>query len=123
MQFSSVVLLQGDPRIAQSLVASLCDSFFSVRAVRSLDEVRASIVKHHAEIVILDMEMASLSDVQRLCREFPEAAVVCTHRLADEEMWTSALNAGASDICPPADTKAVLLAALRNASSLHNAAA
>jgi DNA-binding NtrC family response regulator len=122
MQFSSVVVLQADPRVAQSLVASLSDSFFSVRAVRSLDELRASIVKQRAEIVILDMEMASLSDVQRLCREFPGASVVCTHRLADEEMWASALNAGAADICPPADTKAILLAALRNV-TLHNAAA
>lgn len=123
MYFSSVVLLQSDSQIAQSLVASLCNLFFSVRAVRSLDELRAGVVKHHAEIVILDMEIASFTDVQRLCREFPGLSIVCTHRLADDEMWTSALNAGAADVCPPHDTKAVLLAALRNATSLHNAAA
>jgi DNA-binding NarL/FixJ family response regulator len=123
MQFSSVVVFQSDAGVAQSLVASLCNSFFSVRAVHSMDELRASIIKQRAEIVIVDMEAISLSGVQHLCREFPRASVVCTHRLADEEMWTSALNAGAADICPPNDTKAVLMAALRNAASLHHAAA
>jgi DNA-binding NtrC family response regulator len=123
MQYSSVVVLQKDARVAQSMVASLCNSFFSVRSVPSLDELRAGVIKHRAEIVVLDMEIASLDDIHCLSREFPSVPIVCTHRLADEEMWTSALNAGAADVCPPTDTKAVLLAALRNAPSLHDAAA
>ncbi len=105
------------------MVTSLSESFFSVRAVRTLDELRASVVKHRAEIVILDMELVPVEGVQRLCRDFPRASVVCTHRLADEEMWTSALGAGAADVCPPTDIKAILMAALRNAPSLQNAAA
>jgi DNA-binding NtrC family response regulator len=122
MQFSTVLVLQSDTRVSQSLVSSLCDSFFSVRAVSSLEELFAGIVKHRADIVILDMEIASLSDVQRLSRDYRGVSVVCTHRLADEEMWTSALSAGATDVCPPTDVK-VLLSALRSVTSTSHAAA
>lgn len=123
MQYSSVLVLQRDTKIAQAMVASLCSSFFSVHAVPSLEELCAAIVKHRAEVVILDMEVASLADVQRMCKEFPRVSVVCTHRLADDEMWTSALNVGAADVCPPTDIKGVLLAALRNVSAMRKAAA
>jgi DNA-binding NtrC family response regulator len=113
MQYSSVVLLQADSGMSQSLLASLCISFHSVRAVRSVDELRGSIAKNRADVVIVDIEEAPLSDVQRLSREFPGICIVCTHRLADEEMWTAALNAGAVDIYPSDDARGIVTAALR----------
>jgi DNA-binding NarL/FixJ family response regulator len=82
--------------------------------VRSLGELRASIAKHRAKVVVLDIETASLSEVEKLSHDFPGVPIVCTHRLADEEMWTAALSAGAVDICPSSDTGAILTAALRN---------
>ncbi|MBZ5599984.1 MAG: hypothetical protein LAN83_16850 [Acidobacteriia bacterium] len=114
MQPLSVVLLQSDFKIAQSLVNSLGGSFHSVHTVRSLDELRTSIAKHRAKVVVLDIETTSLAEVERLSRDFPGLSIVCTHRLADEEMWTAALSAGAADICPSSDTGAILTAALRN---------
>lgn len=122
MQSSSVVLLQSDSRIAHSLVASLCNSFRAVQPVRSVEELRTNIAKNRSEIVILDMEMASISELEHLAREFPGVSIVCTHRLADEEMWTSALNAGAVDICPSNDTRGILRAALGR-SQAHRVAA
>lgn len=123
MQPLNVVLLQSDTRAAQSIVSALVKTFSSVRQVRSLGELRTSIAKHRAGIAILDMEAASLSDVQHLSREFPQACIVCTHRLADEDMWAAALNAGAADVCPPSDTHAILRAALANTSMKQSAAA
>ncbi len=123
MQPLNVVLLQRDSRIAQSLVSVLANSFTSVRQVQSLEEMRASIAKHRAGIAILDMEAASIPDVENLSREFPKACIVCTHRLADENMWTTAVNAGAADVCPPSDTSGILRAALRNASLTQSAVA
>ena len=120
---SSVVILQSDPGIAQSLTASLLRSFRSVHVAGSTEELRASILKHRARVVILDMEMASLPEVERLSHEFPGLSVVCTHRLADEEMWTAALSAGASDICPTNDTHSILTAAMRNAGRARSVAA
>jgi DNA-binding NtrC family response regulator len=123
MQPLNVVLLQSDSRVAQSLVSALAKTFGSVHEVQSLDELRTSIAKHRAGVAILDMEAASLSDVQRLSREFPKACIVCTHRLADEDMWTAALSAGAADVCPPSDTRGILRTALRNAPRAQSAAA
>jgi len=123
MQPLNVVLLQSDSRVAQSLVSALTSTFSAVHQVQSLGELRTSIAKHRAGIAIMDMEAASLSDVEHLSREFPKACIVCTHRLADEDMWTAAVNAGAVDVCPPSDTLGILRAAQRNASIAQTAAA
>jgi DNA-binding NtrC family response regulator len=123
MQPLNVVLLQSDARVAQSLVSALANTFNSVRQVQSLGEVRSSIAKQRAGVAILDMEAASISDVEHLSREFPKACIVCTHRLADEELWTAAVNAGAVDVCPPTDTRGILRTALRNASVAQSVAA
>src|SRR5579864_3820015 len=123
MQPLNVVLLQSDSRVAQSLASALANTFSSVRRVQSLVELRSSIAKHRAGIAILDMETASMSDVEHLSREFPKACIVCTHRLADEDMWTAAVNAGAADVCPPSDTGCIVRTALRNFSMTQSAAA
>jgi DNA-binding NarL/FixJ family response regulator len=88
-----------------------------------MGELRTSILKHRARVAILDMELASLPELEQLSHEFPGLSVVCTHRLADEEMWTAALSAGASDICPTYDTHSILRAAVRNARRAQFAAA
>jgi DNA-binding NtrC family response regulator len=123
MQPLNVVLLQSDSRVAQSLVSALANTFSSVRQVESLGELRTSIAKHRAGVAILDMETSSISDVEHLSREFPTACIVCTHRLADEDMWTAAVNAGAADVCPPSDTLGILRTAMRNATMSSSAAA
>jgi DNA-binding NtrC family response regulator len=123
MQPLNVVLLQSDSRVAQSLVSALANTFGSVHQVQSLGELRTSIAKHRARIAILDMEAASLSDIQHLSREFPKACIVCTHRLADEDMWTAAVNAGAVDVYPPSDTRGILRTALQSVSMTQYATA
>jgi len=110
-----VVLLQGDSGVTQSLVSALSVRFDSVQLARSLEELRTSITRHRARVAILDLEKASLSDVKSLAVDFPGASIVCTHRCADEEMWTAALNAGASDVCSSSDTSGIVRAALGNA--------
>jgi DNA-binding NtrC family response regulator len=123
MQPLDVVLLQSDSRAAQSLVSALANNFTSVHQVQSLGELRNSIAKHRARIAILDMEAASISDVEHLSHEFPKACIVCTHRLANEDMWTAAVNAGAADVCPPSDTQGILRTALQNVSIMQHATA
>jgi DNA-binding NtrC family response regulator len=113
MQAEDIVVLQRDPALTQSLVSALGSSFHAIHQVGSLGEFRNSIAKHRAAVAILDMETASLSDVERLSREFPAANIVCIHRCADEQMWAAALNAGASDLYPSADTGGIVRAALR----------
>ena len=70
MQALTVVLLQGDAGVAQSLVSALSQGFSSVQQVRSLGELRNRIAKTRAEVAILDIESASLSEVEHLSQDF-----------------------------------------------------
>jgi DNA-binding NarL/FixJ family response regulator len=119
----NVVLLQSDPGVTQFLIAPLCNSFRSVREARSLCDLRTSVAKHGAGVAILDLEMASISDVEGLTQDFPGICIVCNHRLADEQMWTATLSAGAADCCPSNDTRSILTATLRHATVARSMAA
>jgi DNA-binding NarL/FixJ family response regulator len=123
MQARNVVLLQSNPRLTQALVASLSNSFPSVRQAQSVEELRTCAAKRRAEVLIVDVEMVSLPEVANLSREFPEVSIVCNHRLADDSLWLAALNAGADDCCASQDPRSILQAALRNRLHAHSMAA
>jgi DNA-binding NarL/FixJ family response regulator len=123
MQPLNVVLLQSDPGTVQSLIARLGSCFRSVRQAQSFLDVRDSVAQHSAEVVILDMELASFPEVERLSQDFPEVCIVCNHRLADEQMWTVALSVGAADCCASSDPRSIFEAAQRSAGRLDPMAA
>ena len=114
MQTAHIVLLQSDPHIAQTLSSSLSNSFHGVHVTQSVDDLRHAAAKHRPHTIILDLESASLTDVEELKREFNGIRIICNHRVADEEMWTRTLNAGADDCCPSSDTRAILSAAVQD---------
>lgn len=109
-----VVLLQSDPGTVKILIASLYKSFHSVRRAPSMGDLRSYLDENPKGVVIMDMEVASMCDVQHLSQDFPEVRIICNHRLADEELWTATLGAGATDCCPSSDTQGILRAALQN---------
>ena len=123
MQPSNIVLLQSDPQVAQALVASLSNSFHRVHVARSLDELRHATAKHQPLAIILDLESASLRDVESLKKEFQGIRVICNHRVADEEMWTRTLSVGADDCCPSSDMRGILVSAIRQTGTVRTAAA
>ena len=114
MQYANVVLLQSDPRIAQTLAALLSNSFHQVHVAKSVDELRSSAGRYRPNAIVLDLESASLADVETLKKEFEGVRVICNHRVADEEMWTRTLNVGADDCCPSSDTRGILFSAVRD---------
>jgi hypothetical protein len=63
--------------------------------------------------MVLDLESASLADVEALTKEFNGVRVICNHRVPDEEMWTRTLSAGAEDCCPSSDMRGILSAAVK----------
>jgi DNA-binding NarL/FixJ family response regulator len=107
----SVVVAQSNSRTAEMLAKSLYNHFRVVHLAGDLDELRHAIPKNRADVAIVDLELASLHEVQQLKQEFPAATIVCTHRLADEKMWMDALAVGASDCCFSSDVRAIVLAA------------
>lgn len=114
MQPLNVVILQSDPEVAQNLQSSLQNHFSFIYLARNLGEAKAVVPKYRAHILILDLELVPRAEVEWLRREFPGICLVCTHRLANEEMWTEMVGAGASDLCFSADSQAILSAALRS---------
>jgi DNA-binding response OmpR family regulator len=103
----NVVLYQYDPRIAQVLAASLSQQSLSVYLAHDREELRPTIARNRAEVLVLDMEASSSVEVERLHHEFPSLSIVCTHRLADDELWTDALSHGAADVCEPRQDEVV----------------
>jgi DNA-binding NarL/FixJ family response regulator len=114
MQPLNVVILQNDAEVALSLRNSLQTHFNFIYLGRTLEEIKVAIPKYRAQIVILDLEVVPRSAVEGLRREFPGISLVCTHRLADEEMWMEMVDAGANDLCFSADSQGILSAALRS---------
>jgi DNA-binding NarL/FixJ family response regulator len=110
MKLMHVVISSTDPSIAARLAASLSSHLPGIVIGHSLHETRAAIARHRAIGVVVDLETLNVDDVEQICREFPRANVVCTHRLADEQMWTAALGAGAVDCCYDVDVECILRA-------------
>lgn len=124
MKFSATaVVLQSDSAILQQLINSLAGKFRSVQVVWSLAELRSSVAKNRASTAVIDINAVPISDVQQLCENFPGLWVVCNHRLADEEMWTAVLEAGAADLCASADSHAIMNAVARSRVAARSAAA
>jgi len=123
MQPTNIVLLQSDATVAQLLAASLSNAFHGVHVARSVDELRHTAAKHRPYAIILDLESATLADVEALKQEFEGIRIICNHRVADEEMWTRTLTAGADDCCPTGDMRGILLAAVPPTSAARTVAA
>ena len=123
MQQTHVLLLQSDPNVAQILAQSLANSFHGVHVAKSVDELRHAAAKHQPFAIIVDLETASLGEVEALKRDFQNTRIVCTHRVADEEMWTRSLNVGADDCCPSSDMRGILMAAAPGRATINHLAA
>lgn len=103
----NVVLYQYDARTAQALAYSLSQQSLSVHLARNQEELRPAIARNRAEVLVLDMERFSSREVEQIHHEFPSLSIVCTHRLADDELWTDALSHGAADVCEPRQDEVV----------------
>lgn len=123
MQPLNVVILEGDAGVAQSLQNSLQNHFSFIYLAHNLGEAKAAIPRYRAQVVVLDLELVPRSEVEWLRREFPGICLVCTHRLANEEMWTEMVGAGASDLCFSADCRGIVSAALRSTQASNAIAA
>ncbi len=108
----TIVIAQRDSNAAQAMAARLHEHFRSIALARSVEELERAIPKSRADVVVLDLEMAGLEELKKLHREFNSTRFVCTHRVPDEEMWTTAVDAGAEDVCYNDDVNSILHAAV-----------
>ena len=107
MELLSLVIYHNDPRTAQTLAVSLSQHFGPVNLVKKYEELRLAISRHRADVLVLDLETSHKDEVGRLHHEFPSLCIVATHRLADDQLWTEAMNQGAADVCEPRNDEVV----------------
>ena len=109
MEALSLIIFHNDPRTAQALVVSLSEHFGPVNLVRRYEEVRTAITRYRADVLVLDLEALDrgANAVSDLHRDFPSLCIVATHRLADDQVWTEAMNQGAADVCEPRNEEVV----------------
>lgn len=119
----SAVVAQKDSRTTEALVKPLYNHFRAVHTARDLDELRRCIAERHTDVAVVDLELVGLNQVRQLMREYSDTTVICTHRLADERLWTEALSAGVADCCHSLDVRAIVLAATRGMPGSHPHAA
>lgn len=115
-----VVILQSNLEMAQKLAAELASQRTTMIA-ESVDDLRGRIAKHRAESIVLDMEAASVSELEALARDFPAVRIVCNHRLADDELWTVTVGAGAADCCASSDIESIRMAVTQSRAQSHAA--
>lgn len=119
----SVIVFQNNNKSAESLAKSLYPHFRVVNVARDMQDLRYSIPRHRADVAIVDLELAGIDDIRRLKHDFAATRIVCTHRLADEKMWSKALAAGAIDCCATSDVRSIVLAASELPQMAHSHAA
>jgi len=110
MNSMNVIVSSANAAAATKLAASLAPHLSGISIGTSFEETRAAIARNRAGGAVVDLETCDLGQVQQLCREFPGTNIVCTHRLADEQMWVAALSAGAVDCCYDGDVASILKA-------------
>jgi len=118
----SVVLAHHDPVVARALAESLRPQFRKLAIVNTVSDTETEIARLRAGFVIVDLELLSYADLQRLCSEFPATTFASVHRLADEAMWLQSLAVGAVDCCQSTDVRGLLRASERFAGALAAAA-
>lgn len=118
----NVVLAQQDPHTASTLLNNLRGQCRAVSLAEKA-QIRQALLKARAQVAVLDLEMFDLKEVEQICNEFKHVSVVCTHRLADETIWTQVMDAGAADCCLPHDVNGILFAVRRYAAMARSTAA
>ena len=109
----NIVLAHRDPALTDNLVRSIQQQFQTIATVHSTEEVRGTVARVRAQFAIVDLELVDFAELGKLCREFPATAFVCTHRLADDVMWSQSLAMGAVDCCLASDLLKVVQASER----------
>jgi len=109
----NIVLAHRDPALTENLVRSIQKRFRIVETANSPDEIRCTVARLRAQLAIVDLELINFSELEELCREFPATAFVCTHRLADDGMWSQSLAMGAVDCCLASDLQTIVQASDR----------
>ena len=108
MPSPSIVIAQRDPATVLGLANHLHSHFPRVAIAENTKELRELLQRHEARVAVIDLETVDIAEVRELSGLFGNLVIICTHRSPDEQMWMSALNAGAVEFCHPQDVRSIL---------------
>lgn len=111
MQTFNAVIAHGDVHRAEVLAHSLHGHFGRVDVTGDYETLRDKVNRNRSRFVVVDLELVSVEQVRSLCDDFRGTGVVCVHRVPDDRMWTSVVEAGAIDCCHTDDLRTILNAA------------
>ena len=108
MPSPTIVIAQRDPGIVLGLTKDLHAHFPRVAVAQNAKDLRELLQRHEARVAVIDLELVDTEEVRKLSTLFGDLVIICTHRSPDEQMWLSALNAGAVEFCHPQDVRSIL---------------
>ena len=108
MPSPTIVIAQPDPGIVLGLTHDLHAHFPRVAVAQNAKDLRELLQRHEARVAVIDLELVDTEEVRKLSTLFGDLMIICTHRSPDEQMWLSALNAGAVEFCHPQDVRSIL---------------
>jgi DNA-binding response OmpR family regulator len=111
MHTINAVIAHDNDAKGKFLAKSLQAHFHQVEFASDYETLRARIAKSHSQFAVVDLELLTSDELRKLCSDFSETEVVCVHRIPDDQLWTRAMEAGASDCCHIDDVRTILSAA------------
>jgi len=111
MHTVNAIIAHGADAKGKFLAKSLQAHFHQVDFATDYQSLRERIAKSHSQVAVVDLELLTCDEVRKLCSDFSETGIVCTHRIPDDELWTRAMEAGAIDCCQVDDVRSILSAA------------
>ncbi len=108
MSLHNVIILQKECSIAQELAWQLSEHGFQPLVTASASEVKTALAAQKVEAAILALDIVDPAVVAWITNTASDVTVICTHHAPDDDAWVTALLAGATDLCHPSESKAIL---------------
>ena len=118
---SAVAILQNDPARAKYLASEIGSVADTVFTVGSLPEFQALVADFPIHVGVVDLAFVTFEEIVGLRRQLG-IEIVGTHHTPDDEVWSSALAAGALDCCFDDDGPAICRAILQHWMAANQAA-
>lgn len=104
----SAIIAQSNGTAADHLASVLRAHFREVAVVYQPEQLRHRLAEKHFQVAVVDLELFTFRELTELCRTQSDVAIICTHRIADEQMWVASLEAGAADCCHDQDVNGIV---------------
>ena len=116
-----LLLISHDPRCRKQLASVLSRDFPNLRAADCVEDAQMAILQQRPDMVLADLEVMGPQELFHITHQYA-LPVLCLHRVPDDELWTTAMDFGAFDLCCATDCKSIVMAIRRCLQARQSAA-